>query len=282
MEFASKPLKPQNAIESATFVVAFAQGLAKPTLDRIQNSLRALHVELPGEGKGVAPIQFGNPSANSIGIEVMEVSRFFANPNGTPQWSVQAIGNLVQVQCFEYTSFPEVWGRARKYLLCALEGVEPDILVNEVGFQVVDKFEYPAGSDWSDYQMEELFNNKSKYLTENSWGSGNLWHVFQGWFESYDEGRVLHQLNISNTVTLANQQLCAVIDHRGALRGKTDTERFDFKPLLNSIGEGRIELDNIIGYLHKRNRDVIEDLLNPNKLKSIGIEKGNEDANHNA
>lgn len=282
MALASKPLKPQNAIESATFVVAFAQGLAKPILDRIQNSLRSLSIELPGEGKGVAPIQFGNSKATSIGIEVMEVSRFFANPNGTPQWSVQAIGNLIQVQCFEYTKFTEVWARARKYLLCALEGVEPDMLVNEVGFQVVDRFEYPAGSAWSDYKMGELFDIESKYLTKNSWNNDALWHVFQGWFEPYAEGRVLHQLNVSNTITLANQQLCAVIDHRGTLRGKTDAERIELKFLLKSVENGRVELDNIIQYLHDRNCDVIEDLLNSDKLKSIGIEKGSRSASYHA
>lgn len=275
MALVSTPLKPNNAIESVSFVVGFARGLSQATLLNVKAALQSLK-DLPGVGSGVAPIQLGGmPNANSFGIEVMETSRFIAKPDGTPSWLVQAIGNVVQVQCLEYTNFQDVWQQARRYLLCALSAVEVDTPVAEVGLQFIDKFLYPAGGDWNEYEMKELFNPDSIHLTRKSLRSGALWHVYQGWFEAQANTRILHQLNLSNTVVLANRQLSAVIDHRGALRAPTEGGLLDFKPLVATKADGTIELDDVFRTMHLQNRATIEDLLNKDKLQLIGINKGN-------
>lgn len=275
MALVSTPLNPNNAIESATFVIGLARGLSKPTLDLIAEKLLEFDEELPGESASLTNLQMGGLiGVNHFAIETQEAARFVSRPNGTLEWTVQAVGNLVQVQCFNYTNFADVWARARRYLLCALSAVESEIPAVEVGFQVIDKFLYPDNAEWDEYDMAELFNVHSGLLTPKSQKSGALWHVFQGWFESHPPTRVLHQLNISNTVLQPKRQLCAIIDHRGALRTAEDNQLFELRSLIEKESNGSVELDAIFKNLHDKNRDTIEDLLNSAKLQQIGIKKG--------
>lgn len=278
MPIISSPLNPHNAIESATFVVGFAKGLPKPTIEQIRDRLRELSAELPGESS-VGSLQMGavlGNSVNQFAFETPEAARFVAKPDGTHAWSVQAVGNLVQVQCFDYTNFAEVWTRAKRYLLCALPALEGTMPVMEVGFQVIDKFTYPEGADWNDYELAELYQPASELLTPKASKSGALWHVFQGWFAPASQGRVLHQLNISNTILQHNQQLCAVIDHRGALRTPEDHSAFLLGPFIEVSADGSVGLDEIFEKLHDHNRDTIEALLTAEKLQQIGIAKTGE------
>lgn len=274
MALQSKPIKPHNAIESVSLVMAFARGLPSPTLEKIRAALAEFSEELPGTGSGFSPLQLGAMQASGgMSIEVPEVSRFIARPDGNAAWAVQALANLVQVQCFEYTNFADVWAKARRYLLRALSCVDSDTPLVEIAFQVVDKFQYPVGGDWADYDIAELFNPASIYLTPKSLGSGALWHVYQGWFEPHNGARILHQLNLSNSVVLPGQQLNAIIDHRGAVRALKDSEMLSFKPMIDIKADGTVQLDEVFSTLHKRNRQAIEDLLQPEKLRLIGITK---------
>lgn len=274
MALQSTPIKQHNAIESVFFIVAFARGLPSPTLEKIRTALAEFSQELPGTGPGVSPLQLGGMQpGGGMSIEVPEASRFIARPDGNPAWAVQALANLVQVQCFEYTSFAEVWARARRYLLRALACVDSDMPMAEIAFQVVDKFSYPVGGDWAEYDVTELFNPDSIHLTRKARESGALWHVYQGWFEPHNGARILHQLNLSNSVVLPEQQLNAIIDHRGAVRALKDSEMLAFEPMIEVKADGTVQLDEVFDTLHQRNRTAIEDLLQPEKLKVIGITK---------
>lgn len=274
MSLDSTPFAKSNAIESASFVVAFVRGLEQPTIQRISAALESLKSDLPGAGGGTVDIRVsGMPQIPGLSIKAMEASRFKAKADGTHAWQVQAIGNLVQVRCSEYTNFGAVWRDARKYLLCALSGVTEEIAVAEIGFQVIDRFTYPAGADWSAYDMAELFNPATVYLTPKSFKAGAMWHVHQGWFDAHDGRRVLHQLNLTNTLTAAEQALQTVVDHRGALRGATDADTLDLMEFTQPANDGLTRLDSLFKSLHRQNRAVIEDLLTAEKLKSIGITK---------
>lgn len=274
MALLSTPLNNQNAIESASFVVVFSRGLAKPTFEKVRLALESLSADLPGVGSGEASIRMGGmPHIPGFGIKTPEASRFTAKPDGTPKWQVQAIGNLVQVQCNDYSNFENVWADARRYLLCALSSIDEEIPVGEIGFQVIDKFTHPAGGDLNDYQVTELFNPDSTYLTPKALKSGALWHVHQGWFDPYEGNRILQQLNLSNTTVIATQELHTVIDHRGALRSLRDDSSLDLPPFIKIQDGGLTKLDSLFETLHKQNRGVIEDLLNDDKLKSIGIHR---------
>lgn len=275
MALISTPLNQKNAIESASFVVVFVRGLAKPTFAKVSQALATLADELPGVGSEEVDISMGAmPQVPGLRIKTLQTSRFAAKKDGTPAWLVQATGNVVQVQCHEYTKFQDVWSVARRYLLCALSAIDEQIPVAEIGFQVIDKFTHPAGGSWADYEMTELFSPNSVYLTPKSLQSGVLWHVYQGWFDQFDDNQILHQLNLSNTVVNSTQALHTFIDHRGALRSKSDDKPLELTPFVEMQEDGAVKLDALFNELHVKNRAVIEDLLTPEKLHLIGIDKG--------
>lgn len=275
MALVSTPLNPNNAIESASFVVVFVRGLAKPSFIKLSQALASLADELPGVGPEEVDIATsGMPKLPGLRIKTMQTSRFTAKKDGTPAWLVQATGNVVQVQCHEYTKFKDVWGTARRYLQCALSAIDEQIPVAEIGFQVIDKFTHPEGGDWAEYEMTELFDSESVYLTPKSRNSGVLWHVYQGWFDEFDGNQILHQLNLSNTVVNATQALHTFIDHRGALRSPSEEKLLELKPFVEPQTDGSFKLDALFNELHVQNRAVIEDLLTPEKLELIGIVKG--------
>lgn len=276
MALESKPLNPNNAIESASFVVGFVRGLAKPTFPKISQAIADLKEELPGVGPDQADVSMGAmPQLPGLRIQTPQAHRFAAKKDGTPEWLVQATGNVVQVQCHDYTNFKEVWAKASRYLICALTAIEENVQVAEIGFQVIDRFNYPTTGDWSEYNIAELFNTESKFLTPNALKSGPLWHLFQGWFDDYKGNRILHQLNLTGTLVGVTQQLQAAIDHRGALRGPSEDKMLDLKPFISPLADGKTPLDTLFDDLHKKNRAVIEDLLTPQKLESIGIQRRN-------
>lgn len=275
MALESKPLNKANAIESASFVVGFVRGLAKPTYKKIGEALASLEEELPGVGPDQADVSLGvMAQLPGLRIQTPQATRFVAKKDGTNEWFVQATGNVVQVQCHEYTSFQEVWKKASRYLACALGAIEENVPIAEIGFQVIDRFDYPASADWTDYDIAELFNPQSIYLTPNALRNGPLWHVFQGWFDDFEGNRILHQLNLTGTQASGTQQLQAFIDHRGALRGPSEGKTLELKPFLSQQDTGKTKLDALFEVLHKMNRGVIEDLLTPQKLELIGISKG--------
>lgn len=276
MALESTPLRQHNAIESASFVVGFVRGLAKPTFNKISQALARMEKALPGVGPDQADVTMSAmPQLPGLRIQTPQAHRFAAKKDGTPEWLVQATGNVVQVQCHDYTSFKDVWEEARRHLICALTAIEENVQIAEIGFQVIDRFTYPATGDWAEYDIAELFNTESAYLTPNALRSGPLWHLFQGWFDDYQGNRILHQLNLTGTLVGATQQLQAAIDHRGALRGPSEDKMLDLKPFLTPQADGKTPLDTLFDDLHKKNRAVIENLLTPQKLQSIGIQKGN-------
>lgn len=275
MALVSTPLNEHNAIESASFAVVFARGLARPTFEKIREALNIFEKELPGAGAGEATLQMqGLPQIPGFGIKTLEASRFVAKLNGTPSWLVQAMGNMVQVQCHDYTSFQEVWPKARRYLLCALNAIDENIRVGEVGLQIIDRFKHTAeGVDA--YDIKELFNPATRYLTPHALNAGAFWHVYQGWFDSYEDKRILHQLNLSNTLGNAKQELHTIIDHRAALRAAADGGTLELKAFVDDPQASTTSaLDTLYDTLHKQNMAVIKNLLNPEKQEAIGIEGG--------
>lgn len=274
MTAVSQPKNANNAIEAALFVVALAQPLDPHTLARVGDALNTLAEDLPGGGVNGAMqpgsvIQLGAAMPSMFGAEVM---RFKALPNGIHEWRVHVTGNMVQVSCLGFSDFGEVWNKAKRYLITALGALDAQAPVAEVGYQVVDKFEYPIGMTAQDYDMAELFRKDSELLTPQAWKSGLMWHVYQGWFEHQplQAHRYLHQVNVSNTEGIANQVL-NIVDHRVALRTTPDYG-LSVHALTGEDGtSGR--MDTLFSDFHQSNLSIIRKLLTPQKLLSIGMKE---------
>lgn len=263
----SVPAKEHNAIDSASFSLLFAEPLQTSSIDRIRGALDGLKDALPGAGPKSVQLAIQVPFGNQF--QITEASRFKSGSDGKLLWRVHAAGNMLHVNCASYDNYEHVWQAARHYLLVALQAADMLPPVVEVAYQVVDRFTYPLGMDRTRYEASELYRTDSPYLTPQVWESGDLWHVFQGWFEHAEGGRTLHQVNVSNTED-EDLVLMSVIDHRAALRGLSN-DMFAVEALIALDSAGKCQMDSVFDKLRASNMTVIKGLLNDDKLQKIGI-----------
>lgn len=267
---ASRPLKEHNAIEAATFTVALREPPSVDSMAAIRAALDTFAAELPGQ-QAQQQSHTGIFIAMGSGLPPFgDAVRFVAQPNGTHSWRVQCNGPVLQVACFDYTRFADVWPRALRYLSAMLKAAGPTAQVVEVSHHYVDKFLYPEGMELADYNMAELFLPQTPYLTAQSWHSGLLWHVFQGWFVNHGEPRrVLHQLNLSNT-ELTPTEIATVIEHRCTQQWH-QLHISSAQALVDVSSGGNCPLDTIVRELHIAHKTLLKQLLQSAKLQQIGM-----------
>lgn len=264
----AQPAAGHNAIEAAVFSVTLHTPPSPEAVARIRTALNEFAEELPGE-QGPQPPGIYFSMGNNM-PPFGDVLRFVSKPDGTHRWRVQLTANQLQVACFDYSRFADVWQRALGYLRPMLTAAGVESLVAEVSHQYVDKFLYPVGMTVDQYNLDELFQPGTPYLTPQVRESGLLWHVFQGWFEK-DTGRdrVLHQINISNT-ELGAQHYGCIIDHRCVKQAAlalmpTATAMADNAEATNCL------LDTVMRELHSHHMHVVGRLLSREKQKQIGM-----------
>lgn len=274
-KISSIPLRDKNAIESASFAIVLNEPL-NSEFDAIKQACLGLKEELPGD-ESIAPplglfqqVAGGTPLNLPFSFPPIGLSRFSTNRDGTREWQLDVNGNLIVASCFNYTKHSEVWQKMRKLISTVIGATSQDFNIVEIGYQVVDKFLYPANADVSEYNIFEVFSETSPFLTSQASKSGYLWHVHQGWFdtEPTTHTRMLNQLNLaSNEVVSPEPQLVTIIDHRVSLR--PEPNELTLKPLIN--GNEQNQLDHFFESLRSCNRKTIENLLNSDKLNSVGI-----------
>lgn len=269
MPAASRPKNANNAIEVALFVVTLQQPVDQSTAVKVHSALEIVANELPGASSlqpNTMVFSFGPGNALPFG----EAMRFKSAPDGSHEWRVHLTGNTVQVACFKYTRFNDVWATAQRYLQLVLSVIDHQMLVPEVSLQIIDKFEYDEPLTVNNYSMEELYQRDAPYLTPQSWESGLMWHVYQGWFEPYnDEWKTLQQLNLSN-VELPNKKVANIIDHRMAIRPNAQ-EAMTLGGFLGDIVGVMEKLGEIYQTFHDTNVQMIRNLLTPAKQQSMGM-----------
>jgi len=267
----SKPCATHNAIESATFAVVLKEVPSPDATQRIKAALDGLRSELPGVQDGPQGIVFAfGPASMAPPNDMM---RFIANPNGTHKWRAQISGNVVQVTCFEYTRFQEVWTKAISFLAPMLDALGTELAVQEIGHVVTDRFLYPEAMQEEAFDLGELYRKDSELLTAQTWKSGLLWHVFQGWFVAAGPARrILNQLNVSNVdVSAPHMHIASVIEHRATMQfGHSDPIKLG--DLIADNVAVRVQFDDIVQALHQENKAIIKKLLNDQKLQQIRME----------
>ncbi|MDP3878424.1 MAG: TIGR04255 family protein [Methylobacter sp.] len=246
----------KNAIESNTFVLVFERPFNKQELQSLLRLENALKNDLPSfneinsinvrlEGGQVTPSQ-----------EMIGVLLQCFKADGKPSIELKIEGNIIEIMCFSYDRWINVWGKAKQFLLEAIKSIDNDNKLIICVLKVVDKFLYDGDS--KDYKVSDIFNQNTQLLTRNilSGEKTRLWHVFQGWFE---EPEILNNLNISTLDS--NGKTLTTIEH--------DIRRqFQDPQIISDIKE---KLDDIFSSLHEKNKTVIKSLLNEEQLKGIGL-----------
>ena len=183
-----KPISEKHAIDAASFIVVFE----RPFEANVIESLRGLHELLKIDYPHFNPTNTmevrvtGSEVSQQVGISsgcLLQNFRF----DGRPSWTLRVEGNAIVVSCMEYDRWKDASNKALAHIKATLALVNNDTnAVVGVILQVVDRF-VTANSD--DYDIEQVFNIQSRYLTKQAFEAGKFWHIYQGWFVWY-----LHQV----------------------------------------------------------------------------------------
>ncbi len=276
------PFAKKNAIEAIAFVMVFERSF----FENENEALLSLEHTLKNEFQSFATIRSFNiniagekdeltqPSiSNYQNIGGVLLQHF--QSNGKPDWSLRTENEKIVVTCFDYDRWDTIWPKARNFLLRAAHVVSSETNpVTQCGMQVIDKFIYTDVD--RTYNIEDVFNISSPFLSKHVLDSGKFWHIHQGWFENSllennENGKILNILNISTDYDGSNEgDLNCAIDHIGQYN-------FDESaPIEKLIGKNYNEqgtplLNELFLELHINNKKILENLLSEEQLKKIGL-----------
>lgn len=186
-------------------------------------------------------------------------------PDGSLDWRLRADDAGITVNCLSYTTWPEIYGRARELLSQACEvAVRSDNSIRETFLQYIDVFEWEG--EKQAYDLAELLRADSPYVPPSIRQRGPLWHLHQGFFRTEglpSPGRLLERNHADGYQ-----------DQSGAALVKIDEylSLHHLAPLAPSVLFGpRGSADTLFGYLHDLNKDILRHYLTDKMQARIGL-----------
>jgi uncharacterized protein (TIGR04255 family) len=265
------PAGGNNAIDNIAFVVQ----MARPFYEREAQALLSLSAALGDFFPKIEPLQaveFVLPAPNSMAQQHntkssgVLLSKF--DDGGRLVWSLRVHNNQIAVTCSQYTRWNEVWPQSLKFIQCVSNVIEQtDNYVSALALQVIDRFEAKTLNE-NEYSIDEVFSTHSPYLTNQARKSGAQWHVYQGWFKSFNSHRLLNVLNLSSVQigTTSN----SIIDHTIQLQLDQLRQPLSWHLSAEPAGAGD-DLERLFGALHAENKLVISQTLSKTQLEKIGL-----------
>ncbi len=271
-KLSARPVGAGNSIEAAAFVLGFSRPFTAVEIQAMQSLQQVFLKEFPHfQALNSVTVDVKEAGAGAgITLAVNGVLLQKQSAKGAVLWSLQIADNTIVVSCMEYSRWEAVWDIAKDYLLRAANHLAaPDNAVNMVSLQVVDKFLYDSAVN--EYELDDVFNVESPYLTRQVKKAGPLWHVNQGWFEIVDlSDQSVRNLNVVN-ITSANvgPSLQSSVDHLGQffLGSGGIPHSADGK-----LTPGGVDvIAKVFAILHVKNKTVLREVLSSNKIKEIGL-----------
>ena len=253
-------INKENAIELSSFILIFERSFSKNELQSLRQLKSKFKEDLPvfNEINSVNVSIEGHNIKNSNETIGFLLQSF--KDNSKPSWILKIEENIIEVTCFSYDNWDAVWGKVNNYFLETLLALESDNnkLVICV-LKVVDKFFNTSDN----YNIKDIFNLKTPYLTQNvlNGQSGDLWHVYEGWFDELKNKTYLNALNLS-TINESGS-IITNIEH---------TVQCQFIKCPQIISEFKeVLMGEVFSSLHTKNKEALQQLLNQEQLERIGL-----------
>lgn len=273
----SRPCADSNAIEAVAFAITLSRVFTPREVESLSTIETLLKDDLPHAVKVsdfLVNVDAGSQQGPAVSFQQQSASGILLQKNsasGRAEWALRAAAETIVVNCWNYTSWDEVWPKAKKYLSSAIAAacVDQQLYAVSLATQVIDKFIYEDSGSSVDYSVDEVFSQDCPYLTPMARNSGKFWHVHQGWFDDAADlrGRVLNVLNISSGEP-APSVLHTTIDHQCVTQFRSPVE---ISSLLGRDSISDCVLDHMFGIHHSMNRQMITRALNPLKQKQVGL-----------
>jgi uncharacterized protein (TIGR04255 family) len=262
-----KPANADHALTNIEFLVEFDRPLQTEQLCSLIMAPQSLATlpwfDLLPAVTGLPPmlVKSANGSVEPSGPGVQFA---YLLPNGSPVWSMKIIADEIRIECSQYTRWDKVWKYALNLFQNAdayLRAQNPNPLIDRVTLQVTDRFvDAPSG-----YDAKELLRTSGRLGTV-PFESGDLWHVFSGWFDINQWGRVLNNLNVQATgqpspipmQPESSPYAVSIIHMQRALLSSPVAG--DFKTI-----------HGIMENLHQRNKDALLSIITDEQAKCIKL-----------
>lgn len=256
------PVSGKHAIEVAAFVAVFQQTFHARAIEALSSLQVTLGNDFPSfqttntlelrveEGVQTAPIV---GSASGVLLQNLQ-------SDGKLRWALRAEGNAIVVQCFDYDRWVSTSNDALRFLQTAINlVVDAENPLTVAALQTVDRF---IAANGNSYDIGNVFNKRSPFLSKHSLTAGPLWHVYQGWFENESEPTscFLNVLNLSTNNTPSG--LVTTIDHNVQFQSQVISAE-------NSVDANWLR--STFNALHQKNKFVIEHLLNAKQKRAIKL-----------
>ena len=261
------PVRTPNAIDQCVFVVKLSHKIGETHLEALRQLEQALGEfinfhEVKLQGIVLSPDGANTQESRTIGVEchtTVHPQEHLIN-NERSDWIIRIVEESIQINCLNYTSWAESIEYVDNLLAKVFKCLPTDeIIISSIHFQVNDSFVVQDSIEKIDFS--QLFN-QSKYLPENVWDAGSLWHVNSGWFDDPENNKALNVLNISVRKDVTEKvKLMVLIEH---------LQQITLDPMIIVKNDKDAPI-TIFNHLHDKNKSVVKELLTSDIKNKIGL-----------
>ena len=198
----------------------------------------------------------------------LQLSRFRAN--GAPEWMINIAPQAISFHCLDYSRWDPVWKEMKTYIRAVFHEMgAAHVSIGAVGLKYVDRFIWKG--DVNGYDARQLFKTETPLLHKRAFESGPRWHCHTGWFHfGHSSGEILNQLNVDSGFVMLEgiQAVLVSIDHNQVLRSGAQGSLDQY----GNVRKDSVALDDLMKYLHDKNKITLDELLTEEVAKSIKLQ----------
>lgn len=273
------PINKAHAIVEVVFYIQFDPYFQDQTIRRLIEVEHELKDELPKSSpvsriettlEMGSAVQAVRSVEKPVGIHLQRIK-----PDGGVEWMLRTTENVIGVHCLEYSTWKEVWERARKYFLTTLKQIEGESnFISSVGLKYVDRFLYEGVEN--KYDPSLLFNRDTDLIVKKAFSTSPLWHCHIGWFEespTFFDCKLLNQLKIDSAyANISGQKRSLItIEHDAIVQIEDNVNNGKLSYLTDRSGDECNYLDKLMEKLHTSNKDVLKNLLAEQMARQISL-----------
>jgi len=270
-----KPCQENHAILEVAFVITLDRFIDEPVFRSLADDHSTWKEELPIREELMAPaIAVGSSQHGSSpqfraglgGVCFKSVKR-----DGTLDWMLQVRDDKIIVNCGSYTRWMSIYPTVQRYMSRITDRDDlSSASVYSVALQYIDEFVWHG--ELNEYDVFELIDRDSDYITPRLNNHGALWHLHQGWFINESlcvGGRRLEKVNLD------------AVERGGEYVVRMDTmlrhDLHDQVPLPGQLLSNREGLvDNIFSELHEVNKNILRSVLTDSLAEEIKLNAPDE------
>ena len=245
--------------------VEYAKDLVQTSLKEDFPQLKALHQVQTinvGQVQNEATLQHTQGPSRLGGFEFMRV-----RPDARPSCVLNFSNDTFSINFLEYSNWEITLTESLKYLKTVLPAINlaGNPIVGCV-LKYVDRYTFDGSPDEASAGL--LLQSDSKFVTRHCFDSGPTWHCHSGWFDLWEEVRILNQLEVGSTIV--DQIPTIILDHNSVCHLRMPRQSID--SLFHPSSDTEKGIEDILERMHACNKSVLKDVLLSEVLNDIGIQ----------